>query len=157
MFTVEDSGLDERFYDNPLVTGFPNVVFYAGAPLITSDGFSLGTLCVLNNKRKALTAMQQKAMEVVCNNIISLFELKKANLLLEQTNIVLETKRAELEMFANVAPHDLKSPLKSVSSLSEILVEEYGPKLDEEANKMIKLLNSSSTILRDLVDGNQAR
>jgi signal transduction histidine kinase len=153
LFTVEDSRLDERFYDNPLVTGFPNVVFYAGAPLVTSDGFSLGTLCVLDNKPKALTAMQQKAMEVLSNNIISLFELKKANLLLEQKNIELETQRAELDMFANVAAHDLKSPLKNISSLSEILVEEYGPKLDEEANEMLKLLNSSSTILRGLVDG----
>lgn len=153
LFTVEDSRLDERFYDNPLVTGFPNVVFYAGAPLVTSDGFSLGTLCVLDNKPKALTAMQQKAMEVLSNNIISLFELKKANLLLEQKNIELETQRAELEMFANVAAHDLKSPLKNISSLSEILVEEYGPILDEEANEMLKLLNSSSTILRGLVDG----
>jgi signal transduction histidine kinase len=153
LFTVEDSRLDERFYDNPLVTGFPNVVFYAGAPLVTSDGFSLGTLCVLDNKPKALTAMQQKAMEVLSNNIISLFELKKANLLLEQKNIELETQRAELEMFANVAAHDLKSPLKNISSLSEILDEEYGPILDEEANEMLKLLNSSSTILRGLVDG----
>lgn len=153
LFTVEDSRLDERFYDNPLVTGFPNVVFYAGAPLVTSDGFSLGTLCVLDNKPKALTAMQQKAMEVLSNNIISLFELKKANLLLEQKNIELETQGAELEMFANVAAHDLKSPLKNISSLSEILVEEYGPILDEEANEMLKLLNSSSTILRGLVDG----
>jgi signal transduction histidine kinase len=153
LFTVEDSRLDERFHDNPLVTGFPNVVFYAGAPLVTSDGFSLGTLCVLDNKPKALTAVQQKAMEVLSNNIISLFELKKANLLLEQKNIELETQRAELEMFANVAAHDLKSPLKNISSLSEILVEEYGPILDEEANEMLKLLNSSSTILRGLVDG----
>lgn len=92
-------------------------------------------------------------MEVLSNNIISLFELKKANLLLEEKNIELETQRAELEMFANVAAHDLRSPLKNISSLTEILVEEYGSKLDEEANEILKLLNSSSTILRSLVDG----
>ena len=153
LFTIEDSRLDERFYDNPLVLGLPNVVFYAGAPLVTSEGLSLGTLCVLDNKPKTLSAMQQKAMEVLSNNIISLFELKKANLLLEEKNIELETQRAELEMFANVAAHDLRSPLKNISSLTEILVEEYGSKLDEEANEILKLLNSSSTILRSLVDG----
>lgn len=153
LFTVEDSRLDERFYDNPLVLGLPNVVFYAGAPLVTSEGLSLGTLCVLDNKPKTLSAMQQKAIEVLSNNIISLFELKKANLLLGEKNIELETQRAELEMFANVAAHDLRSPLKNISSLTEILVEEYGSKLDEEGNEMLKLLNSSSTILRSLVDG----
>jgi signal transduction histidine kinase len=153
LFTVEDSRLDERFYDNPFVTGPPDVVFYAGAPLVTSDGLSLGTLCVLDSKPKTLTPMQQKAMEVLSNKIISLFELKKSNLLLEQKNKELESQRAELEMFANVAAHDLKSPLKNISGLAEILVEEYGPKLDEEANEMLKLLNSSSTILGSLVDG----
>ena len=153
LFTVEDSRLDERFYDNPLVSGLPNVVFYAGAPLVTSEGLSLGTLCVLDNKPKTLSAMQQKAMEVLSTNIISLFELKKANLLLGEKNIELETQRAELEMFANVAAHDLRSPLKNISSLTEILVEEYGFKLDDQANEMLKLLNSSSTILRSLVDG----
>jgi signal transduction histidine kinase len=153
LFTVEDSRLDERFYDNPLVTGSPNVVFYAGAPLVTSDGFSLGTLCVLDSKPKVLTMMQQKAMEVLSNNIITLFELKKTNLLLGKKNIELETQRAELEMFANVAAHDLRSPLKNISGLAKILLEEYGAKLDEEANEMLKLLDSSSTILRGLVDG----
>jgi signal transduction histidine kinase len=153
LFTVEDSRLDERFHDNPFVTGPPDVVFYAGAPLVTSGGLSIGTLCVLDNKPKTLTEMQQKAMEVLSNKIISLFELKKVNFLLEQKNKELESQRTELEMFADIAAHDIKSPLKNISSLAEILIEEYGPKLDEEANEMLKLLNSSSTILGSLVDG----
>jgi signal transduction histidine kinase len=153
LFTVEDSRLDSRFHDNPFVTGPPDVVFYAGAPLVTSEGFSLGTLCVLDNKPKTLTPMQQNAMEVLSNKIISLFELKKANYLLEQKNKELESQRAELEMFANVAAHDLKSPLKNISSLAEILIEEHGPKLDEEANEMLRMMQTSSTILKSLVDG----
>lgn len=153
LFTIEDSRLDERFYDNPLVTGYPNVVFYAGAPLITSDGLALGTLCVLDNKPKTLTTMQQKAMKVLSNKVINLFELKKANLLLEQKNKELESQRTELEMFANVAAHDIKSPLKNISSLTQLLVEEYGPKLDEGANEMLNMLHTSSIILNSLVDG----
>jgi signal transduction histidine kinase len=153
LFSVEDSRLDERFHDNPFVTGPANVVFYAGAPLVTSEGLSLGTLCVLDNKPKVLTAVQQKAMEVLSNKIISLFELKKANLLLEKKNQELETQRAELEMFADVAAHDLRSPLKNISGLSELLMEDYAAVLDEEGKELLKMLNTSSKTLKSLVDG----
>ncbi|MBC7569764.1 MAG: GAF domain-containing protein [Spirosoma sp.] len=52
---VPDSRLDERFAHNPLVTGDPNVVFYAGAPLVDEHGFALGSLCVIDNSPNELT------------------------------------------------------------------------------------------------------
>jgi light-regulated signal transduction histidine kinase (bacteriophytochrome) len=50
---------------------------------------------------------------------------KKTNLLLEQKNKELEVQRAELKMFADVAAHDIRSPLKKISGLTEILIEDY--------------------------------
>jgi len=51
---VPDSREDIRFQDNPLVTDHPNVVFYAGVPLVTPQGFPLGTLCVIDNVPRRL-------------------------------------------------------------------------------------------------------
>ena len=51
---VADATLDQRFADNPYVTGPPGVRFYAGQPLILRDGFCVGTLCILDTKPRDL-------------------------------------------------------------------------------------------------------
>lgn len=54
ILTVPDAGLDERFYDNPLVVGAPGIRFYAGCPLTVTNGSKLGTLCLIDIKPRDL-------------------------------------------------------------------------------------------------------
>lgn len=64
-FVVEDATLDERFVDNPLVTGAPHVRFYAGAPLSAPGGERVGTLCVLDNKPRTLGPVEMAVLDAL--------------------------------------------------------------------------------------------
>jgi hypothetical protein len=153
IFTVKDSRLDERFQDNPLVVGDPHVVFYTGVPLVSPEGFALGTLCVIDNKPKELSQEQLKALKALSNQVVSLFELRKSKILLELLTADLENRNKELEKFARVAAHDIKSPLNNISGLIDILLEQYSFSLDDNAKMMMSMLVTSSQTLRELVDG----
>ncbi|MGK4566893.1 sensor histidine kinase [Flavobacterium sp. 3HN19-14] len=153
IFTVKDSRLDERFQDNPFVVGDPHVIFYTGVPLVTSDGLALGTLCVIDDKPKELSREQLTALKALSNQVVSLFELRKSKMLLEKFTKDLETRNSELDKFAQVAAHDIKSPLNNISSLTQILLSDYSDKLDDNAKMLMEMLDVSSNSLRNLVDG----
>ena len=65
---VEDTSVDPRFADNPLVRDDPNIRFYAGAPLQTDDGFRLGTLCVIDREPRTLAPDRIAALEVLARH-----------------------------------------------------------------------------------------
>jgi diguanylate cyclase (GGDEF)-like protein len=58
LFEVPDATEDDRFWDNPLVTGDPSIRFYAGQPIKAPDGRTIGTLCVIDRKPRRLTSNQ---------------------------------------------------------------------------------------------------
>ncbi|MCI5056953.1 MAG: PAS domain-containing protein [Flavobacteriales bacterium] len=79
LFQVYDASKSPFFKDNPLVMDDPNIRFYAGMPLTSSHGLNVGTLCVIDTQPKKLNALQEKALEVLSNNVIRLLENRKSN------------------------------------------------------------------------------
>jgi PAS domain S-box-containing protein len=81
VMVVEDLSLDPRFSSNPLVTGPHEARFYAGAPIVTDDGFALGTVCVVDRKARTLEPSQVDALHRLSRLVSSLLEQEKARLL----------------------------------------------------------------------------
>ena len=79
---VQDSRTDERFIGNPLLED-PGVIFYAGVPLKTKNGYALGTLCVIDNKPKLLSKSQIKSLRALSNQVMNLLELRKSEIMLK--------------------------------------------------------------------------
>ncbi len=70
VYIVNNAHKDPLFQNNPLVLGDPKVCFYAGAPLISSRGFSLGTLCVLDYKERILSPEQIQLLKKLAAQIV---------------------------------------------------------------------------------------
>ena len=77
LFVVPDAAADERFADNPLVTGGPGIRFYAGAVLVDEEGHALGTLCAIDSKPRELTEQQARALRALSRQAMRLIDLRR--------------------------------------------------------------------------------
>lgn len=149
---VEDATKDERFKNNPLTTGEPQVVFYTGVPLVNEEGYALGTLCVIDNQPKVLSESQISALKALANQVMAQLELRKK--VKELNTLTLELKKSNeyLERFAMMASHDIKSPLTSIMLTGQLLKSKYQVNLDDKGNQMLDIINSSAHRLLDFLN-----
>ncbi|WP_017297287.1 diguanylate cyclase domain-containing protein [Nodosilinea nodulosa] len=108
LLLVPDTRQDERFANNPFVVSEPHVCFYAGAPLITPDGYAIGTLCVIDTVPRFLSQQQQNALKALAHQVVDQLELHRH---------VVALKEALLEQ------HQTASTLRNTTQVLENAVE----------------------------------
>jgi diguanylate cyclase (GGDEF)-like protein len=121
---VNDATQDGRFASNPLVTAEPNIRFYAGAPLVTSSGEALGTICVMDDKPRGITQDQVEAMQVLSREVMGQFELRRSIATLEQSMLKQENYIDQLQEYqrelekvrAELENQSLTDPLTGVNN-----------------------------------------
>ena len=104
LFVVPDALADERFRDNPLVTGEPHLRFYAGMPLTDPQGFNLGALCVLDRVPRQLTASQRDALGVLARQVMATLQLRRQMAVLEKTQAHLRESEERFRAFMDNSP-----------------------------------------------------
>lgn len=142
---VNDASADERFHDNPLVTGDPHVIFYAGAPLTLPTGHNLGTLCVIDNKPREISAEQVMQLQLLANHVVHLFVLSGK---LSFLNLV---ENAKDNWLANLS-HDLRNPATTIVGFSSLIDSELDSLSTEQLRSHLKCIARASGTLMKMLD-----
>ncbi|MFD1095772.1 sensor histidine kinase [Salegentibacter chungangensis] len=154
LMEVQDTRLDPRFKNNPLTRSQKDpILFYAGVPLLDSDGMPLGTLCVLDTKVNKLDKGQKEALKDLGKQVESLFELHRKNHHLEKAEKELHIHNTLLKNFAAMVSHDIKMPLANMVITTDVLRKKYAALLGKEGVDYLKNLKRSSLNLSNYVNG----
>ena len=145
IFEVPDTLKDQRFVDNPLVTGSPDIRFYAGAPLVSTSGMPIGTLCVIDTEPKKLNEKQQLALNTLAKQVISQLELRLHN------RQLLRMQKDQQQIFAMMS-HDLRSPFNGILGLSQLIQAEAQTLKPEVLSAMADGILESSLKVYQLLD-----
>lgn len=118
---VPDASRDDRFRDNPFVTGvLGDVRFYATHQLRTPDGVVIGTLCVFDTVPRELTDEQEHALTGLADRVVDLLELELRTRELKRSN-------EQLAAFAGQVSHDLRNPLTAVTMSLDLIADGLAP------------------------------
>ncbi len=150
---VPDMRKDERFMDNPFVAGVPHAIFYAGIPLVTQEGYAIGSLCVIDLEPRELTEEQIDSLRRLARQATRLLDLRLA--LKETQQHYLERAEAfdQLRDFSHIIAHDLKAPLRNIGQFCNFLEEDHTDDLPADGQQLVKLLAKEARDASRMING----
>ncbi|GAB2974800.1 hypothetical protein GCM10027049_06450 [Mucilaginibacter puniceus] len=98
---IPDTLADERFKNHPLVESEYGVRFYAGAPLITNDGYHLGSICVFDQTPQDFTDRQKQMLTILSKQVMNLLELEMNLLVVKNQQIEIANSESKIRAFFN--------------------------------------------------------
>jgi GAF domain-containing protein len=134
LMIVPDALADARFHDNPLVREDPHIRFYAGAPITTPEGFTLGTLCVIDRQARDLSPDQKAALRALSRQVLMQLEYRR---------LVHERDQVLQQAGALAQAHQLLSGLLPICSQCRAIRDSHGSWKSLESY----LLDHSDTVL----------
>ncbi len=148
VFVVEDASSDPRFCRNPLVTGAPEIRFYAGAPIRTETGERLGTVCVIDRKPRQFSARDASRLEKLAACAMSEMALRKALKAERDAREVADQALVERRKFVARISHEIRTPLNAVLGFERLVRE---AELSEEQALYLAAIRKSGVKLREFV------
>lgn len=139
----EDLSEDNRFFDFPIVVN-ENIMFYAGVPLVSPNGMPLGTISVMDRKKRKLTIKQKKALKALASQVMIAMDNRLTKELVERNISLIERKNYAIEEFTNMAMENMTSPLNTITLLSEMIEKNCSQELSERLTGYLDIIKDSS-------------
>ena len=149
---VADARNDERFRDNPYVTGEPYLRGYCGIPIRSKDSdITIGTLALTTPAAGTLPQETVNMLKLLAGQVENVLELRREDRRRRHAEERLATANRQLEGFAQAIAHDLRAPLRHQTSYAQTVESEYAGQLDETGREIVRRLSRSATAADELV------
>lgn len=143
-FEVEDLSKDDRFKDQDYVTGELQLRYYLGVPLTTREGYSIGALCVMDQRTLKLSPLQIELLGHVAQQIVD--RLKTNQFILDLRHQLVQSQKTTHKL-----AHDVRGPISGIVGLGEIL--NSGDLSGEDAKDVIEMMIQGGKGVIDMVSG----
>lgn len=121
---VADATLDDRFRDYPIVTGDPNIRFYAGAPIIDEDGYVLGAMCVVDDEPHQVGSRQVDDLVMFAGQAATHLSAIRTRLRMSELGDELSRASQREEDLVAAITHELRTPIAAIQGYLEVLDEQ---------------------------------
>ncbi len=157
---VSDARIDERFRENPLVVGDPQIRFYAGAQLRTEEGIDLGTLCIIDREPRPIPDEKQlQTLKDLAATATVLIVQRRLRIEATHAKAEAESATEAMREFFSRMSHDLRTPLGAILGYSEFLREadlsseqrEDVEEIHEAGRKMLSLVDNLLSASRETI------